>query len=330
MKTDIAVVGAGGYAASELFRLLPYHPALGTLEAYARHPEETPHPTGVEVRPTERLGESRAGLVFLALPPDASRTLAPLLLEEGRRVVDLSGGHRLPDPLYRLTYGDDGTPTRPPGAYGLPEWFGDDVAKADLLANPGCYATALLLLLSPLLKSGVHVPFAVATGISGHSGAGRSRDAAHLLAEAMDDVRAYKVVQHVHVNEVEHVLQRRFGEAPELHFTPHLGPYARGILATVHVPLHVGEHELYTLMADAYATSPFVEVLPKGEQPRTRRVLGTNRAEIGLASDPRGWAVLTLALDNLGKGAAGQAIQNMNLMLGLPEELGLDHPPLVM
>jgi N-acetyl-gamma-glutamyl-phosphate reductase len=322
MDLTVAVAGGHGYAAQELTRLLRHHPRVRALRLYARA-------EGGAVRPLADLPDSDADVVFLAVPADAARELAPRLRRPGRLVVDLSGGHRLPDPLYRAVYRDDASPAAEPGVYGLPEWFADRLRGAELVANPGCYATGLALLLYPLLAAGLDVPWAIATGISGHSGAGRALEPSHLLAEAAEDVTPYRPVGHPHIAEVETWARARFGRAPALAFTPHLAPLSRGLVVTVHVPCPLAESALVALYREAYATARFVRCLPPGATPRSRPTLGTNEAELAVAVDARSErAVLMVALDNLGKGAAGQAVQNMNLALGWDEALGLDWPAL--
>jgi N-acetyl-gamma-glutamyl-phosphate reductase len=320
----VAVAGASGYAAAELFRLLSVHPDVTEVRAYSRRPEAVPLPGHVQVRPYGDLFAEGADVVFLSLPADAARAAAKELVASGRVVIDLSGGHRLPEARYRAVYGDAESEGAGQAVYGLTEWFRDELKGQRLVANPGCYATAMALLLLPLAAEGLIPDFAVADGISGHSGAGRAEKGRHLLAEASEDVSPYRLTGHPHAAEVEEVVGARAGKAFRLHFTPHLAPLSRGLVTTIHLPLDLAPERLAALYQERYHGSPFVQVLPPGQDPRTRHVLGTNVVELAVAVDrERGFAVLTAALDNLGKGAAGQAIQNMNVLLGLPEERGL-------
>lgn len=330
MGVSVAVAGASGYAAAELFRLLPLHPEVRQITAFSRQPETLPLPPGITARPYEALFEEAADVVFLSLPAKAAREAAPALVRQGKIVIDLSGGHRLSEERYRDVYQDEESIGAGKAVYGLPEWFREAIRGERLVANPGCYATALALLLFPLAVGGEAPKLVVADGISGHSGAGRSPKSRYLLAEASEDVSPYRLVGHPHVAEVEEAFAARFGETVTVHFTPHLAPLSRGLVVTLHVPVSRSAGELHALVQDVYAREPFIRVLPSGEDPHTRRVLGTNLVELVVAKDQRtGWAVLTAALDNLGKGAAGQAIQNMNILLDVPEETGLKLPAFV-
>lgn len=237
------------------------------------------------------------------------------------KVIDLSADFRLSDPaVYEKTYGrPHAAPGRLPAVYGLVEANRDAVAGASLVANPGCYPTCSLLALLPLVRSGLIPPGSVPVidAKSGVSGAGRSRtETAYAFSELSGGFKAYATTGHRHVPEIE--------EHAGLHvrFTPHLVPMARGLEATLHVPIQGGRAELESAYREAYAREPFVKVV--GSPPSTKQVLGSNRCDLFWDFDARtGYAVVTAVIDNLVKGAAGQAVQNMNVMFGLPETLGL-------
>jgi N-acetyl-gamma-glutamyl-phosphate reductase len=329
MGTRVAVVGASGYAGGELLRLLAGHPHLDVVAATAH--ENAGQRLG-DVHPGLRsvadlvLGETSprsvadAELVFLALPHGVSGAFAASV-PAGIKIVDLGADHRLTDAAaYQRYYGG-----KHPGAwtYGLPELPGQRarIVAAERVANTGCYAVATILALAPLIAAGVVEPAdVVVVATSGTSGAGRSAKLNLLASEVMGDVTPYKVGTHQHVPEM---LQA--SGAATLSFTPLLAPMPRGILAAV-TARPVGDAALAarSTLADAYADEPFVHVLPEGQQPHTAATAGSNSAHLQAAVDlSSGRVIVTTAIDNLGKGAAGQAVQNANLMLGLPETAGL-------
>src|SRR5439155_16625791 len=253
----------------------------------------------------------------------------PKLLEAGIRVIDLAGDFRLPAEAYPSWYGfEHGAPEWIDKAvYGLPELFAKDIAGADLVANPGCYPTATVLALAPLLRDGL----IDATGImidakSGVSGAGAKPTATVHYAHTEGSVRPYRVGSHQHTPEIELILDRASGVATSVTFVPHLVPAVRGVLVTCYARL-TGDHGVETLhesLAQAYAGAPFVRVLAAADMPDAKRVTGANVCEVGVALDVRtGTVVVAAAVDNLVKGAAGQAIQNMNLMCGFDETTAL-------
>ena len=329
----IGVVGASGYGGVELIRLLQGHPAFtvavvaGGSSAGVDVGEVFPS-LGVSAVLAPSSAEALAGcdLVFLATPHEVSLDLAPQLLDNHQRVVDLSGAFRLPADAFSDWYGmDHPAPALAPAAYGLPELFGDGIADARLVANPGCYPTAALLALAPLRElvdpASVHI-----AGLSGTSGAGKGlRDELH-VTHAGQNVAAYGAPRHRHTPEIEQGWGRLTGTEAPVTFTPHLLPMARGLLATVTAALHpdVDAAQVRVAAEKLYAEQPFVTVLREGSWPSTTYLRGGNGAHVGLAVDPRTSRVTaSCAIDNLGKGAAGQAIQNANLMAGLPQDTGL-------
>jgi N-acetyl-gamma-glutamyl-phosphate reductase len=360
MGTRVAVAGASGYAGGELLRLLAGHPDLeiGAVTAGTSagkpvtsvHPNLTGHPAfdGREFGTTGASALGDAELIFMALPHGESAALATQL--PGTRIVDLSADFRLADSAaWEKFYG---VPYAGRWAYGLPELPGAraKIKAARTVAAPGCYATASILALAPLLAAGLVDPGdIVIVAASGTSGAGRSLRPDLLASEVMGSMSAYKVGgAHRHTPEIEQALAE-VGESypersrptaqPAISFTPVLAPMPRGILAVCTARLGAGrdgaagpgmvdspdaDNALRGAFADAYAGSPFVHLLPAGQWPVTGAVSGSNGAHLQVTADTHaGRAVVVSAIDNLGKGAAGQAVQIANLMLGLPETAGL-------
>lgn len=335
MGMTVAVAGASGYGGGELLRLLLGHPSLeiGVLAAgssagqdvAAVHPN-LPDLTGRVFADTSALAEADADLVFLALPHGQSGAVAAGLAP-ATPVVDLGADHRLADPeAWKRAYGGEHAGT---WVYGLPELPGarEAIRGARRVAAPGCYPTAASLSLAPLLAAGLIEPDdLVVVAASGTSGAGRSAKVALLGSEVMGDVTAYKVGTHQHRPEIVQTLSRAAGRPVTVSFTPVLAPMPRGILATNTGRLVPGttSDDLYEALRSAYAGEAFVRVLPPGRWPRTAATTGGNAAQLQVSADHEsGRAVVVSAIDNLGKGAAGQALQCANLMLGLPEGAGL-------
>ena len=332
----VAVAGASGYAGGELLRLLLGHPGLSPWLVAAGgqagrrigevHPSLTPLADEVMVV-TEATTLARADLVFLALPHGESAALAAQIPAEVP-VVDLGADHRLADPeAWETFYG--------PGhagswVYGLPELPGRRavIADATRVANPGCYPTSVAVGAAPLLAAGLVDPSdVVVVAASGTSGAGRAPSPTLLGSEVMGSLSAYKAGgAHQHTPEMEQTLSEAAGQQVTVSFTPILAPMPRGILATTTARLGDGvtTETLRAALHAAYASETFVHVLPDGRWPRTADVAGSNGVHVQAAADHHaGRAVVVVAIDNLGKGAAGQAIQNANLMLGLEENAGL-------
>jgi len=330
MGARVAIAGASGYAGGEVLRLAAAHPDLEvvavTAHGNAGEPVTAVHPhlrslAGTTFGHTTAEALSGADLVFLALPHGAAAGVAAQLPAD-TRIVDLGSDHRLTDPDAHATY--YGGEYAGAWTYGLPELPGQRalIAGSRRVANTGCHAAAAILAIAPLVAAGLAEPDdVVVTSASGTSGAGRS-PAAHLLAsEVMGDLTAYKVGAHRHTPEI-----KQASGATSLTFIPSLAPMPRGILSTVALrpAREVSTDQARAALADAYADEPFVHVLPRGEQPRTGATLGSNSAHLQAVVDrDSGRIVVTSVLDNLGKGAAGQAVQLANIMLGLPETAGL-------
>ncbi|HEY7723818.1 MAG TPA: N-acetyl-gamma-glutamyl-phosphate reductase [Anaeromyxobacteraceae bacterium] len=334
-----AIVGASGYSGLELTRIAARHPRLRLAallsdrwagEAAGGRLSLPAPAASLRYRPLADAASLRPDVAFLATPAEVSLDLAPPLLQAGVRVVDISGAFRLEDPsLYPTWYGFE---HRHPALlaearYGLPELARAALAGARLVANPGCYATATALALAPLLKSGlVEDGGAAVAAMSGVSGAGRKASEEYSFCEVDEDLRAYRLGRHQHVPEIEQTVRRFAGRCGPISFTPHLVPMRRGILATCALRLAGGasQADLQAALEAAYAREPFVRVLP-AERVGVRDVARTNLAHLGVAADARaGTAVALCAIDNLVKGAAGQAVQALNAALGWDEALGLD------
>jgi N-acetyl-gamma-glutamyl-phosphate reductase len=337
MGVRVAVAGASGYAGGELLRIIGGHPDLElgplTAAASAGAPVTVAHPHLAHLdshtfEPLDPARLSSADLVFLALPHEESAAVGAAL-PAGTPVVDLSASFRLADPQAWSAYYR--TPHAGQWCYGLPELPGarERIAAARRVAAPGCYATAAILALAPLVAAGLAGPRdIVIVAASGTSGAGRSPSAALLATEVIGSMSAYQVGgTHRHTPEIEQALGLVSASEPVVSFTPMLAPMPRGILATCTAPLRdpgTTTAALREALAAAYDGTSFVRLLPEGRWPSTAATNGSNMAHVQAAVDSHaGRAVVVAALDNLGKGAAGQAVQAANLMLGLPETTGL-------
>ena len=340
----VAVIGASGYTGVELLRLLAGHPQVVVTCVTSRQQagqalsEAFPSLAGIfdmtfeAVEPAALAG--RADLVFLAVPHQAAMGMVPQLLAAGCRVVDLSADYRLRDPA---VYAEWYEPHQTPGllaeaVYGLPELYREQIRRARLVANPGCYPTSAALGLIPLLRHRLIDPGTIIIDSkSGTSGAGRAAKVDTLYCEVNEGFKAYGLPRHRHTPEIEQTLSFVAGQQVTISFTPHLVPANRGILSTCYASLTSGVsvEELVALYKQTYAGEPFVRVLPAGRLPNIGQVRGGNFCDVGLTVDPRtGRVVVVAAIDNLVKGAAGQALQNMNLMLDLDERAGLRGAPL--
>jgi N-acetyl-gamma-glutamyl-phosphate reductase len=331
MGMRAAVAGASGYAGGELLRLLLGHPdfEVGPIAAGSSagravselHPQ-LPTLADRTFAATEPALLAEADVVFLALPHGESAAIAGQLPPE-LPVIDLGADHRLGDAAdWDRFYG---TPYAGHWPYGLPELFRDDLRGASRIAAPGCYPTAVALALGPLLFAGlVDSADLVVVAASGTSGAGRAAKPHLLGSEVMGDLCAYKVGAHQHTPEIRQTLGRLAGDEVSLSFTPVLAPMPRGILATCTARTTASEEQLRAALAERYADEPFVHVLPVGQWPHTAATVGSNSCQLQVAVDAdAGRAVVVSAIDNLGKGAAGQAVQCANLALGLVEDAGL-------
>jgi N-acetyl-gamma-glutamyl-phosphate reductase len=336
----VAVVGASGYTGVELLRLLHTHPEVTVTcvtseqSAGKRISEIFPSLRGgcdlvlEQVEPTAVA--AKADLIFTALPHQAAMKVVPTFLALGKKVVDLSADYRLHD---AAEYGRWYEPHQSPellarAVYGLPEVRRAEIAGTDLVANPGCYPTSIILGLKPLLQGGLIDPATIiADSKSGVSGAGRAAKVDNLYCEVNDGFKAYGVGGvHRHIPEIEQELSLLAGTELTIAFTPHLVPMDRGILSTIYASLRtpLTAADLQARYAAHYDNEPFVRVLPLGQYPSTAHVKGSNFCDIGIAVDQRtGRVIVVSAIDNLVKGASGQAIQNMNLLCGFPETMGL-------
>ncbi|HYI60970.1 MAG TPA: N-acetyl-gamma-glutamyl-phosphate reductase [Acidimicrobiales bacterium] len=334
----VGIVGASGYTGAELLRLLAGHPeldvVLATGDTQAGQPVAGLYPSLVSAygdRTFDRWEPAAADgldLVFCGLPHGASQAVVPELRSRVGAVVDLAADFRLADAaLYPEWYGEAHAVPEllAEAAYGLPELFRDEVAAATLVAGPGCYPTAAALALAPLLRAGLVEPTGIVVdAVSGVSGAGRSLKPATAFCTADGDVTAYGDWRHRHTPEIEQTLTRAAGAPAQVVFTPHLVPMSRGMLATCYSRPRPGTTaaDVRAALGDAYDGEPFVAVVPGS--PSTKATHGSNAAHVSAVLDERtGWVVSLCALDNLGKGASGAAVQCANLVLGLPEALGL-------
>ena len=338
-KIGVAIVGASGYAARELIQILLRHPRVQITAATSRQ-DEAPrldelHPSlarridlACEVFDADRIA-GRASFAFLTLPHTASMAVVPALRERGVRVIDLSADYRLSDPqVYADWYGHAHTDSEglKSAVYGLPELFRERIPPVDLIANPGCYTSTSILALAPLIAEDViERTNIIIDAKSGVSGAGRSPKLAYHYPECNESLSAYSVGRHRHTPEIDQVLTESAngrGDRVEVIFTPHLVPMDRGIFATIYAQpkSQVTEHDLIALYRSFYAASPFVRVV--GHLPATKDSAFTNFCDITVRV-VRGRIVVLACLDNLIKGAAGVAVQNLNLMMGCAEETAL-------
>ena len=339
-----AIVGASGYSGEELVRLLLRHPqvelAWVTSRQYAGQtvarafPRFGHDPRAKNLRfsepQPEKLGEM-ADVVFLALPHGVAAEYVTPLLGVGCQVIDLSADFRLKSQaLYREFYGHDHPAPEllPKAVYGLPEVYRAEIKNASLIASPGCYPTSILLPLLPLLKAGlIKSTGIIADSLSGVSGAGRKVELDYLFAECNESARPYGIPKHRHLSEIEEQLSRAAGEPVVIQFSPHLIPVNRGILTTLYVTpaAHLAnESQVARCYQDAYGQEPFVRLLEDSALPDTKNVTGSNIIEIAWRLDRRtGRLIVLSALDNITKGASGQAVQSMNILRGFPETAGL-------
>ncbi len=339
------IVGATGYTGVELVRLLSIHPQVEivglTSRTYSGKPywEVYPHllrhtDLHCEELDLDRLVE-RADVIFAALPHGHSMGVAQQAIAGGKKVIDLGADFRLKDlSVYESWYEVDHTAAEliKEAVYGLPEVNRQKIKTANLIANPGCYPTASILGLAPLLAGGLIDPQDIVIDAkSGVSGAGRTLSMVTHFSETNENFRAYGVAVHRHTPEIEEQLSYIVGGPSSVLFTPHLVPMVRGILATIYTrpPQQLSAKEALAIFQEYYQDEPFVRVLPEGMLPQTKAVSGTNYCDISIVADPRtGRTVVITAIDNLVKGASGQAVQNMNLLYGFEETTGLNFPAL--
>ena len=340
-RVSVGIVGASGYGGVQLVRLLMDHPGVevvylgGESSAGKSFADLYPHLAHRVNKPIEAVDPAtiakRCEVVFLSLPNGLAHQMAPQLVEKGCKVLDLSADYRFSDlETYITWYGGERSDrtVAATAVYGLPELYRDRIAESQLIGCPGCYPTASLLALSPLLKQGLIVPeTAIIDAKSGTSGGGRVAKVGMLLAEADNSLGAYSVARHRHTPEIEQVCSDLAGQEVTVQFTPHLIPMVRGILATVYATLRdpgLVRDDLITIYTAFYRNSPWVTVCESGVYPQTKWACGSNLCYIGIEVDPRtGRVIVMSAIDNLIKGQAGQAIQCLNLMMGWDETLGL-------
>jgi len=340
---EVAIVGASGYGGTELYRLLKRHPEVTGIHLFAHSQGDQPlsaifphigEDTWVGKFDAQTVSE-RAEWVFLATPSGVSAQLTPQLVAKRLKIIDLSGDLRLARPEdYETWYGKPPAPAAllEKAVYGLTELFRERVRTADLIANPGCYPTATLLGLAPLLKEGLVDPRSVIVDAkSGVSGAGRTANLTHSFSEVNENLSVYKVNRHQHIPEIERFAAQLAGETVQISFLTHLIPMTRGMMCTIYATPRrkVSEDEVREVYRTHYAHEPFVRLRPAGKYPATKEVAGSNYCDIGVTADGRtGRITVVSVIDNLVKGAAGQAVQNFNVRLGFPETLALEGSPL--
>jgi len=324
----VSVIGATGYTGAELVRILSRHPEVElvsiTSQTFAGKKISEIYPFLID-----KIASS-SSFVFTALPHKTSMEIVGELYLRGKRVVDLSADFRLKDPaLYEKWYGVSHSKRKllHEAVYGLPELYREKIREARLVANPGCYPTSIILALAPLLKSHlIKEESIIVDAKSGVTGAGRKLTLATHFPEINENFYPYKVEGHRHLPEMEQELSRLAGTQVKVTFVPHLAPLNRGILSTCYASLkrYTKVEKILRIYRDFYKDEPFVEILEKGKVPRITDVATSNRCRIGLAVDERTDRIIVIsAIDNLGKGASGQAVQNMNIMCGFKEDEGL-------
>jgi N-acetyl-gamma-glutamyl-phosphate reductase len=340
-RIPVGIIGASGYGGVQLVKLLLEHPNVeivylgGKGSAGKPYGEIYPHlghriKLAVEEIDLDAIA-ARCQVVFLGLPNGLACEMAPTLIEKGCKVLDLSADYRFKNlETYTAWYKKERTDQEvaAKAVYGLPELYREEIRQAQLVGCAGCYPTASLMALSPLLKQGLIVPeTAIVDAKSGTSGGGREAKINMLLAEADNSLGAYGVAKHRHTPEIEEICSSLAGQEVRVQFTPHLIPMVRGILSTVYATLRdpgLVREDLLTIYSAFYRASPFVKVLSNGTYPQTKWAAGTNLCYLGLEVDSRTDRVIVLsAIDNLIKGQAGQALQCLNLMMGWEEALGL-------
>ena len=343
----VAIVGGSGYTGLELLRLLATHESTEVIAVTSRTYNGTPidkvEPSlkgfynGLSFSDPEGIEAVDADVYFSCLPHGASMDVVAKLASTGKVVIDLSADFRLKDvSTYEKWYCEHKAKDLIEGAvYGLPELYRSLIKTAKLIANPGCYPTGATLATAPLLKDGlIDIGSIIIDSKSGASGAGRGASIETSFVEVTEGFKAYNVGIHRHTPEIEQTLSALSGLKPKdvkVTFTPHLLPVSRGILSTVYLQLKdKGQTtgELLAIYKDFYKSEPFVRILDEGEFPNIKDVKGSNFCDIGLRADGRGGVVVISAIDNLVKGASGQAIQNMNIIFGFNEDEGLTSPPI--
>jgi len=344
MKTRVGVVGATGYTGVELLRLLLLHPEVEvtalTSQKYAGNEIDQVFPSLAKYLPLkcEELDfdqiSKKTDFIFTAVPHKTAMETVPLFYQKGKRIVDLSADFRFKDPaVYERWYQrHTSADLLSESIYGLPELHREKIRNAKIVGNPGCYPTGALIGLIPLFKNGmISYENIVIDAKSGVSGAGRDVVLGSLFCEVNEGVKAYNIFKHRHLPEIEGEVSQLAKRKVTVTFVPHLIPMDRGILTTLYVSFtqEVKTEEVLNTFNEYYQEEPFIRIYPKGKIPNTKDVRGSNFCDLGIVvneSDGRG--VIVTAIDNLVKGASGEAVQNMNIMLGYPETMGLDVIPL--
>ena len=340
MMIKAAVLGATGYAGIELVRLLTNHPGvsieiLGSQSFDGQSISDVyPNFKGVLDKKCEKVdvdAVAKCDVAFTALPHGASKEVIPSIIEKGVKVIDLSGDFRYDDiEVYEKWYGQKHSSPEllKESVYGMPELYRDKIKSARLIGNPGCYTTCSILGAYPLLKSGIgSSENIIIDAKSGVTGAGRGLTQQVHFCECTENMKAYKVATHRHTSEIEQELSHAAEKPVMVSFTPHLIPVKRGILSTIYINLNKKQttEELTELYKDFYKDEFFVRVKDAGKLPESKHVAGSNFVDIGVVADERlNRAVVVSSLDNIVKGAAGQAVQNMNIMFGLDEKTALE------
>jgi N-acetyl-gamma-glutamyl-phosphate reductase len=344
MKTRVGIIGATGYTGVELLRLLLHHPEVEvtalTSQKYAGVPIDQVFPSLMKhlQMKCEELAvdqiSKKTDFIFTAVPHKTAMEIVPLFCRQGKRVVDLSADFRFKDAgVYERWYQKHtSADLLPESVYGLPELHRDKIRNAKIVGNPGCYPTGALIGLIPLVEKGmVSLENIVIDSKSGVSGAGRDVVLESLFCEVNEGVKAYKIFEHRHLPEIEQELSEMTQKKVAVTFVPHLIPMDRGILTTIYLILTKKwkTEEVLNAFQEHYQKEPFIRIYSKGKLPNTKDVRGSNYCDIGVkVNEADGRTVIITAIDNLVKGASGEAVQNMNIMLGFPETMGLEALPL--
>lgn len=340
----IAIIGATGYGGAELTRILHNHPNV-TIHSFhtssqqgTAFAESYPHLQDIALQNLEDINPekiaSEVDLVFMGTPSGISSQLVPEFMKHDVKIIDLSGDYRLKDQSaykkwYKLEPGDEMVLKQ--AVYGLSEWVEEDLTKVQFVSNPGCFPTAVLLGLAPLMKTNlVDERSIIIDAKTGVSGAGRGLSTAAHFSETNENIKIYRVNEHQHTPEIEQTLSKWNQNVQAVTFSTHLVPMTRGIMATMYVNAknEMSTSDLFSLYKESYQDSYFVRLREQGAYPSTKEVYGSNYCDMSLAYDERTNRITIVSvIDNLMKGAAGQAVQNMNKMLGLDEKAGLDVVP---
>ncbi|MDT8859611.1 N-acetyl-gamma-glutamyl-phosphate reductase [Alkalihalobacillus sp. MEB130] len=341
----VGIIGATGYGGAELLRLLNQHPHVQEVVLYSSSKEgmniqdSYPHVSNIYNQTLRTIDETslknEVDVVFLATPPGVSAEWSGKIAKAGCQVIDLSGDLRLQDPtVYEKWYKREAASESliKKAVYGLPEWNREKIKQAQIISNPGCYPTATLLGLAPLVKNKViEEDSIIIDAKSGTSGAGRSPSAITHFSEMNENFKIYQINQHKHIPEIEQNLQEWDESIPNVTFQPHLVPMVRGIMATIYAKAKrpLTEKHLRDIYEEAYRNEAFVRIRPDGVYPATKEVYGSNYCDIGVTYDERtGRITVVSVIDNVVKGASGQAIQNFNIMNGFEENTGLALVPM--